>query len=152
MKLKNIFAIVVAAVAFASCSNDYEVENPKGLTVSSSYVSLPEAGGGTNITITSDDAWTLDTIGSAIKGKTWLEFSSLRGNAGESTLTIKAGATDNGRSAEVRLVSGSTVQRINIIQGLPVATPATCAEVIAGPDAKTYMVTGTVTTDRKSVV
>ena len=145
MKLKHIFTIAVAAVAFASCSNDYEVDNLNGLTVSSSYVSLPEAGGGTNITITSNDAWTLDTIGTAIKGKTWLEYSSLSGNAGESTLTIKAGATDNGRSAEVRLISGNKTQRINIIQGLPVATPATCAEVIAGPDSKTYLVTGTVT-------
>ena len=145
MKFKHIFAIAVAAVAFASCSNDYEVDNLKGLTVSSSYVSLPEAGGSNTITINSNDAWTLDTIGSAIKGKTWLNYSSLSGNAGESTLTIKAEATDNGRSAEIRLVSGTQVQRINIIQGLPVATPATCAEVIAGPDSKTYMVTGTVT-------
>ena len=145
MKFKHIFAIAVAAVAFASCSNDYEVDNLKGLTVSSSYVSLPEAGGSNTITINSNDAWTLDTIGSAIKGKTWLNYSSLSGNAGESTLTIKAEATDNGRSAEIRLVSGTQVQRINIIQGLPVATPATCAEVIAGPDSRTYMVTGTVT-------
>lgn len=145
MKFKHIFAIGVAAIALASCSNDYEVDNLNGLTVSSSYVSLPMEGGGTNITINSNDAWTLDTIGSAIKGKTWLGYSSLSGNAGESTLTIRAQATEDGRSAEVRLVSGSQVQRINIIQGLPVATPATCAEVIAGPDAKTYMVTGVVT-------
>lgn len=145
MKFKHIFAIGVAAIALASCSNDYEVDNLNGLTVSSSYVSLPMEGGGSNITINSNDAWTLDTIGSAIKGKTWLGYSSLSGNAGESTLTIRAQATEDGRSAEVRLVSGSQVQRINIIQGLPVATPATCAEVIAGPDAKTYMVTGVVT-------
>ncbi len=145
MKIKHIFAIAVAAVAFASCSNDYEVENPKGLTVSSSYVSLPVAGGENTITINSNEAWTLDTVGTAIKGKSWLEFSSLSGNAGESKLTIKADANDGGRSAEFKLISGSNVQRINIIQGLPVATAATCAEVIAGPDAKTYLVTGTVT-------
>lgn len=141
MKFKHIFAIVVAAVAFASCSNDYEVENPNGLTVSSSYVSLPVAGGENTITINSNDAWTLDTVGTAIKGKSWLEFSSLSGNAGESKLTIKAAADEGGRTAEVKLISGSNVQRINIIQGLPVATAATCAEVIAGPDAKTYLVT-----------
>ncbi len=145
MKFKHIFAIAVAAVAFASCSNDYEVENPNGLTVSSSYVSLPVAGGENTITINSNDAWTLDTVGTAIKGKSWLEFSSLSGNAGESKLTIKAAANEGGRTAEVKLISGSNVQRINIIQGLPVATAATCAEVIAGPDAKTYLVTGTVT-------
>lgn len=145
MTLKHIFAIAVAVVAFASCSNDYEVDNLNGLTVSSSYVSLPLAGGANNVNITSNDAWELDTTGTVVKGKKWLEFSSLSGNAGESTLTIKAEATENGRSAEVKLKSGNLVQRINIIQGLPVATPATCAEVLAGPDAKTYMVTGTVT-------
>lgn len=145
MKFKHIFAIAVAAVAFASCSNEYEVDNLSGLTVSSSYVSLPVAGGASTVTINSNDAWTLDTIGSAIKGKSWLSFSALSGNAGESTLTISAEANEGGRSTEVKLVSGTKVQRINIIQGLPVATSATCAEVIAGPDAKTYLVTGTVT-------
>lgn len=146
MKFKHIFAIAVAAVAFASCSNDYEVDNLNGLTVSSSYVSLPQAGGSDTITINSNDAWTLDTIGTVQKGKkAWLNFSSLNGNAGESELVIKAEAYEGGRSAEVRLRSGNQTQRINIIQGLPVATPATCAEVLAGPDAKTYMVTGIVT-------
>ncbi len=145
MKIKHIFAIAVATLAIASCSNEYEVDNLNGLTVSSSYVSLPVAGGSNTVTINSSDAWTLDTIGSAIKGKSWLEFSSLSGNAGESTLTIKADANEGGRSTEIKLVSGNHVQRINIIQGLPVATLATCEEVIAGPDAKTYMVTGTVT-------
>ena len=114
MTLKHIFAIAVAVVAFASCSNDYEVDNLNGLTVSSSYVSLPLAGGANNVNITSNDAWELDTTGTVVKGKKWLEFSSLSGNAGESTLTIKAEATENGRSAEVKLKSGNLVQRIKI--------------------------------------
>ncbi len=145
MKLKYFFAIAAAAVAFASCSENYEVDNLKGLTVSSSYVSLPVAGGSNTITINSNDAWQLDTTGTTVKGKAWLEFSALNGSAGESQLTISAPADVNGRSAEVKLISGNQTQRINIIQGLPQATAATCAEVIAGPDAKTFMVTGTVT-------
>lgn len=81
-----------------------------------------------------------------MKGKPWLKFyPSLTGEAGESQLTISAPADVNGRSAEVLLKSGSQTQHILIIQGLPQATAATCAEVIAGPDAKTFMVTGTVT-------
>lgn len=145
MKLKYFFAIATAAVAFVSCSEDYEVDNLNGLTVSSSYVSLPVAGGSNTITIKSNDAWQLDTTGTVVKGKAWLEFSALSGAAGESELTISAPADVNGRSAEVLLKSGSQTQRINIIQGLPQATAATCADVIAGPDAKTFMVTGTVT-------
>lgn len=146
MNLKYFFAIAAAAVAFASCSENYEVDNLNGLTVSSSYVSLPVAGGTNTITIKSNDAWQLDTTGTVVKGKSWLEFyPSLTGEAGESQLTISAPADVNGRSAEVLLKSGSQTQHILIIQGLPQATAATCAEVIAGPDAKTFMVTGTVT-------
>lgn len=146
MKLKYFFAIAAAAVAFASCSENYEVDNLNGLTVSSSYVSLPVAGGTNTITIKSNDAWQLDTTGTVVKGKSWLKFyPSLTGEAGESQLTISAPADVNGRSAEVLLKSGSQTQHILIIQGLPQATAATCAEVIAGPDAKTFMVTGTVT-------
>ena len=37
------------------------------------------------------------------------------------------------------------MQRINIIQGIATVSNATCAEVLAGPDSKTYRVTGTVT-------
>ena len=146
MNLKHFFAIAAAAVAFASCSENYEVDNLNGLTVSSSYVSLPVAGGTNTINIKSNDAWQLDTTGTVVKGKSWLKFyPSLTGEAGESQLTISAPADVNGRSAEVLLKSGSQTQHILIIQGLPQATAATCAEVIAGPDAKTFMVTGTVT-------
>ena len=146
MNLKHFFAIAAAAVAFASCSENYEVDNLNGLTVSSSYVSLPVAGGTNTINIKSNYAWQLDTTGTVVKGKSWLEFyPSLTGEAGESQLTISAPADVNGRSAEVLLKSGSQTQHILIIQGLPQATAATCAEVIAGPDAKTFMVTGTVT-------
>ena len=119
MKLKYFFAIAAAAVAFASCSEDYEVDNLNGLTVSSSYVALPVAGGSNTITIKSNDDWQLDTTGTVVKGKAWLEFSALSGAAGESELTISAPADVNGRSAEVLLKSGSQTQRINIIQGLP---------------------------------
>ena len=36
-------------------------------------------------------------------------------------------------------------QHINVIQGLMKVENATCAQVIAGPDSKTYRVTGTCT-------
>lgn len=37
------------------------------------------------------------------------------------------------------------MQHLNVVQGEVSITNATCAEVIAGPDNKTYQVTGTVT-------
>lgn len=145
MKLRYILGVVAAALTVVSCSENYEVDNLPGLTVSTSYVALPTDGGSNSITIKSNDAWELDTVGTQKGNTPWLKFSSLNGQAGESKVTISADASLDGRTAEIRLISGSKTQRINIIQGLATVSPATCAEVIAGPDAKTYLVKGTVT-------
>lgn len=146
MKLRYIFAAVAAgALTLAGCSEDYEVDNLSGLQVSSSYVSIPQDGGADTITISSNDTWQLDTTGTQTGATPWLRFSSLNGQAGKTELVVSADGTLDGRTAEVRLISGSKTQRINIIQGLTQISNATCAEVIAGPDGKSYRVTGTVT-------
>ena len=64
---------------------------------------------------------------------------------GRLSITFSADATLDGRTAELQLVCGGKTQHINVIQGLSTVSDATCAEVIAGPDSKTYRVTGTVT-------
>ncbi|MHB9143710.1 MAG: BACON domain-containing protein, partial [Paludibacter sp.] len=74
-----------------------------------------------------------------------LTHSVTTGSAGESTLIFSASSTLDGRTAEVLIQSGGKTQRINIIQGLSTISTATCADVIAGPDSKTYQVTGVCT-------
>ncbi len=137
MKLKYLFPLFIAAVALmVSCDDEFSATLLDEIQVSSSYVSIPVAGGSASITVTANDNW---TVASSIP---WLIISSTSGSAGESTLTFSASSTLDGRTGEVKILCGDKTQRINVIQGLAVVATATCADVIAGPDSKTYKVTG----------
>ena len=122
-----------------SCTEEETMTLLDEIQVSSSYVSIPVDGGSTSITVTAKDSWTLEN------NVEWLTISSTSGNAGESTLTFSAQSALDGRTAEILIQCGGETQRINIIQGLATIEPATCADVIAGPDSKTYQVTGVCT-------
>ncbi|HOO67467.1 MAG: DNA-binding protein [Bacteroidales bacterium] len=140
MKLKYFFPLIIAAVALTvSCDDEFSATLLDEIQVSSSYVSIPLTGGSTSITVTANDAWTVEN------SLQWLTISSTSGSAGESTLTFSAESALDGRKGEIQIQCGGVTQRINVIQGLATVAPATCAEVIAGPDSKTYLVTGVCT-------
>ena len=140
MKLKYFFPLFIAAVALmVSCDDEVSVTLLDEIQVSSSYVSIPVAGGSTSITVTANDSWTVEN------SLQWLTISSTSGSAGESTLTFSASSTLDGRTGEVKIQCGGKTQRINVIQGLAKIASATCADVIAGPNDKTYQVTGVCT-------
>ena len=142
MKLKYIILSFIAALAgFTSCSDDNDPTYLDEIRVSSSYVSLDVNGGSNSITVTTSDSWTLNTE----EIPEWLTVSPTSGSAGESTIQFSASSTLDGRTAELHLTSAGRTQNINVIQGLSTVADATCAEVIAGPDSKTYRVTGVVT-------
>lgn len=65
--------------------------------------------------------------------------------AGETKVTFKADATKAGREITLALVCGSSKQHFVVRQGSIAPEDATCQEVIAGPDAKTYRVKGVCT-------
>ena len=142
----------LASTTFTSCSDDNDPTYLDEVRVSSSYVAIPQTGGSTNITVTASGAWELvqqiwiagkDTLNAA--APKWLTVSTTSGGAGQSTITFSAESTLDGRTCELLLSCGGKTQRINVIQGLSTVSNATCAEVIAGPDSKTYRVTGVVT-------
>jgi len=142
MKLKYIIPSLLALLTtFVSCSeNDYNF--PLGnIEVSTSYVSLPVGGGTTTVDLNVNGDWTITKTDSKA---TWLEIPTPAGNADTKTITFSAPATDGGRTTEVILTCGEEKKHINIVQGITVASNATCKEVIDGPDAKTYRVTGKV--------
>jgi RPA family protein len=146
MKLKRIFPFLIAILALmTSCTDEETMTLLDGIQVSSSYVAIPVEGGSTSITVMAKDSWTVEKVTTTKNPVEWLTISSTSGNAGETTLTFSAQSTLDGRTAEVKIQSGSETQRINIIQGLATISTATCAEVIAGPDSKTYKVTGVCT-------
>ena len=141
------------AAATVSCSdNDYEPTLLSDLKVSSSYVGISQDGGSNEITVTASGEWAF-VEQTWIAGKdttvavapSWLTVSTVSGAAGTTTVTFTAESSLNGRTCELLIGSRGQNQHINIIQGLSTVSNATCAEVIAGPDSKSYRVTGTVT-------
>ena len=139
MKLKYFIPSLVAVVAaiFTGCSKDNDPTYLDAIKVSQSYVALSTNGGSTSIDIQAKGSWTVSGA------PDWLNVSPASGS-GDGTITFSADAAE-GRSASVNITCEGETQIVNIIQGLVTISPATCAEVLAGPDSKTYQVTGTVT-------
>nr|WP_321452057.1 BACON domain-containing carbohydrate-binding protein [uncultured Carboxylicivirga sp.] len=148
MKLKYLFPIFFTVLAFmTSCEDDDTLSQLDGIQVSKSYVSLPVDGGESEITLTTNDSWTLTKVTTEKDQVEWLNVSSTSGNAGETTLTFSAESTLDGRTAEVLVycTDSTETQRINIIQGLAQVSEATVAEALAAPDGKTLRLTGVCT-------
>ena len=140
MKLRYFIPSLVVAVAamFTGCSdNDYDPTYLSEVRVSTSFVSLNTSGGSTSIDLTAAGSWSVSEV------PEWLTVSPMSGS-GSGTITFSAGE-GVGRTAEVLISCEGKTQRINVIQGIATVSTATCAEVLAGPDSKTYRVTGTCT-------
>ena len=140
MKLRYFIPSLVAVVAamFTGCNdNDYDPTYLSEIRVSQSYVALDVNGGATSIDVIATGAWTVTDV------PDWLTVSPASGS-GSGTITFSAGPGE-GRTAEVLINCEGRTQHVNIIQGIATVSNATCAEVIAGPDSKTYRVSGTVT-------
>ena len=159
MKLKYFIPSLVAVVAamFTSCNDDKDATYLGQIRVSESYVALDVNGGSTTIDLTTKGPWQFEKViaetekdaeGKNVKvyyeTPKWLKVNQLSGTEGETSLTFSAEAGE-GRSCELLISCNGEEQRIRIIQGLVTIQSATCAEVLAGPDSKTYQVTGTVT-------
>jgi len=144
MKLKYFISFFALVSLLSACSDDDAMTLLDEIQVSSSYVSIDEAGGSNTITLNAKEAWTFD----AEELPAWLTVSPMNGGAGETQVTFTAPATMDGRQTVLHVKCADKSQTINVIQGLAVVSPATCAEVNAGPESKTYRVTGTV----KSIV
>lgn len=161
MKLRNIFLSILAGSALlASCTKEQAtyLDNVK---VSASYVAIPMGSAAdvakkatmtATITVEATEAWEIqdwktykDEAKTQVKTGGWLSVSPLKGEAGVVTVTFSAEASESSRQLNVDLVCGEKTQKLIVMQGAPTVEPATCAEVIAGPDSKNYRVTGTCT-------
>lgn len=138
MKVKAIFTALVAALFLAVGCESETLHILDEVQVSSSYVAINVNGGSSDIAVNAVSSWSIADI------PDWLTVSPSSGSAGETRVTFTAASTLDGRTAEVHLNCDGQVQNIMVIQGLSTVSPATCAEVIAGPDGKTYRVTGVV--------
>ena len=157
MNLRYFIPLFALLGILTGCSDD-DATYLDAIRVSKSYVAIDLEGGSAEITLTAKDNWEFEKVikktGKDADGNNvttyeqlpdWLTVSQTSGGAGETKLTFKADGALDGRSAELRISCAGESQIINVMQGLPVVSDATCAEVIAGPESKNYRVTGTVT-------
>ena len=158
MKLKYIIGVVLSALILTGCSEDQTLGSLGSISLDKTYVSIPEGGGDVTVKVTANQDWRLadvfvvsekDADGNKITANyplpTWLIANQVSGSAGTTELILHADATSGGREAELQIAVGDHTQFLMVRQGSMEASSATCAEVIAGPDSKTYRVTGTVT-------
>ena len=94
-----------------------------------------------------DEFGNLTNPESEIESKTpsWLKATVLKGEAGETKITFSAEETSGGRELEIALYAGNNKQFLRVRQGSMEAQTATCAEVAAAPDGKTFRLKGVCT-------
>ena len=135
MKLRYLFTAILSALLFVSCSEENEPAGALGdIKLSQTYVSIPADGGLSEITVQANADWAFN----AEEIPDWLTVSQLEGAAGEAKVTFAAEAFEGGREVELKIAVGSNTQFLMVRQGTAKAVMATCAEVIAGADGKTY--------------
>ena len=158
MKLRYLFTAVISALLFVSCSEDNEPAGNLGsISLSETYVSLPTEGGSATVAVSASQDWKFENvIFSSETGKTqlvtkkdtvdaWFTVSHVSGTAGQSELVFSADAFEGGREVELQISVGGNTQFLMVRQGTAKAVMATCAQVIAGADGKTYRIKGTCT-------
>ena len=143
MKLRYFIPAFIALVGamMVSCSDEDTVTLLDEIQVSRSYVPINLEGGEATIDVNAKADWSFEEAGIP----EWLTITPMEGKAGETKVKFSAPAANNGRNADLKINCAGRTQNIKIIQGLPVVQDATCAEVIAGPESKTYRVTGAIT-------
>lgn len=141
MKLRNIFTILAAALAFAFVGCQEEERFLEEVKVSQSFVAIPVEGGSVDITVDAAGAWSI------VGAPAWLTVSPASGAAGQTKVTFSAAKTSETNEAVLELVCEGETQYITAYQmAEKVETPlSTCAEVNNGVDGVVYRVKGTVT-------
>ena len=145
MKLRYFIPAIIAlfTLALTSCNDDDCATLLDEIQVTSSSVGIDVNGGATSIGVNAKDTWTLDPE----EIPSWLTVSPMSGTSGQTAVTFTAPAAseaEKGRQAILHINCAGKQQTINVFQGLPTVTDATVAEVLAGPEGKTYRVTGVV--------
>lgn len=166
MKLRYLFSMIIASVLlFAGCVKEEPTGSFDNIKLDKTYLVLPENGGTVELKVTATEAWAFDTLytedawpnvitrkkndaGEYYVSKvaaSWLSVDKMSGEAGETVIKFTADTVAGGREIELCIKAGLNSQFVRVRQGSLEAVSATCADVIAGPDGKTYKVKGTVT-------
>lgn len=142
MKLRYLFSIVLSSLlVLAGCTKEEYTQSLANFEMSKTYLAIPETGGSDKATVKATEAWAFDMESCP----SWLTVNPTSGAAGDGEITFSAQAVSGGREAELTIKVGELTQFVRVRQGSLEAVSATCADVIAGPDGKTFRVKGTCT-------
>ena len=167
MKLRYLFSMILAsALMLVSCVDEMGTDSFDNIKLDKTMLVISENGGTVELKVNATEAWAFDTTytqdvwPNVIKYDTnkdtgvktlkscdasWLSVDRMAGEAGETVLKFTADTVAGGREIELCIKAGLNSQFVRVRQGSLEAVSATCADVIAGPDGKTYKVKGTVT-------
>ena len=141
MKLRNIFTMLAAALAFAFVGCQEEERFLEEVQVSQSFVAIPVTGSTVEVTVDAAAEWTIAGV------PEWLTVSPATGGAGKTVVSFTAAATTATNEAILELTCAGETQLITVLQmaekmEIPLST---CAQVNAGEDGVIYRVKGAVT-------
>ena len=166
MKLRYLFSMILAsALMLVSCVDEMGTDSFDNIKLDKTMLVIPENGGTVELKVNATEAWAFDTLytedvwpnvitrkkndaGEYYVSKveeSWLSVDKMAGEAGETVLKFTADTVAGGREIELCIKAGVNSQIIRVRQGSLEASSATCAEVIAGADGKTYRVKGVCT-------
>ena len=121
MKLKYIFAALVAACSLAIGCTKETLTVLDEVKVSSSYVALSnnEGNNSVTITVTAKDSWSINAI------PEWVNISPMSGNAGETNVTFSADKASGTRENTIKITCAGKEQTIIIRQEAEKVIPKT---------------------------
>lgn len=144
MKFKSILTLIFSTLLLAGCSEDQVLGTFDDLNLSTTYISIPAEGGDVQVTLTAPEAWEFSTEKGFVMPD-WIAVSQTSGEAGKTELIFSAEASNSGREAEMKIISGAKSLFLKVRQGDMTASTATCKEVNEAPDGKSFVVSGTIT-------
>lgn len=172
MKFRYFLTLIASVLVFAGCMQE-SIDSFESIKLDKTYLTIPEKGGEVELTITATQDWSFevtdmwprviayqkDANGKEIKDEdgnkvidesktvpSWLTLKGeMSGKAGVTKAVFAAEPTNGGREIELSIKAGNNVQYFRVRQGVMLASDATCAEVRAGVDGKSYRVQGVCT-------
>lgn len=136
MKLRNIFTMLAAALAFTFVGCEQPEQFLDEVKVSKSYIALPKDGGEVKIEVDAAADWTIVAWDVAkaenVEIPSWLTVEPLSGSKGKSEVTFSAEAATESNEVVLHLNCGAVSQVLKVVQltEKPEPTLVTCNDVL----------------------
>ena len=136
MKLRNIFTMLAAALAFTFVGCEQPEQFLDEVKVSKSYIALPKDGGEVKIEVDAVADWTIVAWDVAkaenVEIPSWLTVEPLSGSKGKSEVTFSAEAATESNEVVLHLNCGTVSQVLKVVQltEKPEPTLVTCNDVL----------------------